>query len=481
MANNVTFARKDFGDSFVDWALVSDVCEGQRKVKSKGDTYLPLLNSDDKTKDGETRQARYLERAVFYNATGRTLEGLVGAVFKKDPVIKVSTTLEYVKKNIDGQGISLTQQSKDTIAEVLKKGRHALYVDYPNTESPTTVKQRSSGEFNATIKSINADSVSNWQTVTIGSQTKLSLVSLKEIVEEVSEDGFGLVETEQYRVLRLFDGAYIVEIWKKDKDGEWIIDDMYQPTNGAGQAWTEIPFTFVGAENNDSAIDKAPLLDLANLNIAHFRNSADYEDSVFFVGQVQPYITELDEEWRNYLQENGIVIGSRVPMLLPRGSTFGFAQAQPNMISLEAMNKKEEQMKALGARLLEKGLAIKTATQANSESASEHSVLSLVVSNVTDAYLKCLGWVSSFMNTSEAVEFELNTDFLDHNLEPQVLTALVGAWQTGKLVSQQDVWKYLKKVGVIDSEKTDDEIEGELDDDQTGLGLDDDVKDRDAA
>tara|TARA_R110002049_G_scaffold307028_2_gene506454 strand:- start:1537 stop:2976 length:1440 start_codon:yes stop_codon:yes gene_type:complete len=473
--SDVEFQRSDFSNALADWQLVSDVCEGQRKVKSKREQYLPLLNGDDRSTEAITRYDRYLERAVFYNATGRTLEGLVGAVFKKEPVLKTPASLEYIKSSVDGQGISIAQQSKDTIAEVLKKGRHALYVDYPPTDGAVTAKQRESGEFNATIRSIRASNVVNWQTTQRGSKTVLSLVVIKEASEEVTTDGFGTNEIDQYRVLRLFQGIYIVEVWRKDDSGDWIIDDMYQPTNGKGKPWNEIPFTFVGAENNDSVIDKAPLLDLANLNIAHYRNSADYEDSAFFVGQVQPYITELDDEWRDWLQKQGIVIGSRNPILLPKGSTFGYAQALPNMISFEAMKHKEDQMKSLGARLLEKGLAVKTATQSNSESASEHSVLSLVVSNVEEAYWQCLLWVAEFMNTSEAIEFEINKEFIDHNLDPQILTALVSAWQTGKLVSQQDIWKYLKKTGVIDSEKTDDEIEEELDNDDAGLGLDDDV------
>lgn len=474
MAYDVTFARQDYTDALPDWLLVSDVCSGQRAVKSRRDTYLPFLNASDKSKKAKDRYESYLERAVFYAITGRTQEGLIGAVFRKEATVEAPASLEYVKKNIDGKGLSITQQSKDVVEDVLQKGRHALFVDYPPSDKPVTVNERKSGNFNATIRSISAESVKNWQTVNVGSETKLSLVSIYEKIETVTEDGFGLEETEQYRVLRLMDGVYIVEIWQQDKNGDWIIVDMYQPLDGNGNAWNEIPFTFVGAQNNDAAIDKAPLLDLANLNIAHYRNSADYEDSAWFVGQVQPFITELNEEWRDFLEKSGIVIGSRSPLLLPKGSSFGFAQAEPNMISFEAMKHKEDQAKAIGARLIEKGLAVKTATQSNSETASEHSVLSLVVSNVNDAYNKCLEWVSRFMKTTEPTSFSLNTDFIQLDIDPQILTALVTAWQTGKLISSKDIWAYLKKVGLIDGEKTNDEIEGELDEDDSGLGLDDD-------
>lgn len=475
MSNDVTFARKDYTDAKVDWELVEDVCAGQRRVKKGMEKYLPLINSQDKSFEAKARYETYLERAVFYAICARTLEGLIGAVYRKEPMIEVPAALEYIKTNIDGKGLSIAQQAKDVLEADLQKGRHGLFVDYPTSDKPATVSDRQSGQFNATVKSVNAGSVVNWQTMTSGSETKLSLVVMSEVVENITEDGFGIEEEEQYRALRLIDGVYVVQVWKKEKDkNAYYIDQEYTPLDGAGQTWNEIPFIFVGAQNNDPAIDKSPLLDLANLNIAHYRNSADYEDSVFFVGQVQPYITELDEEWRDFLQEHGIVIGSRSPILLPKGSTFGYAQAKENMVAFEAMKHKEELAKQMGARLLEKGLAAKTATESNSDSASEHSVLSLVVSNVTDAYNKCLEWMARYMNTSEPFTFKLNTDFVQLNIDPQILTALVGAWQTGKLLSKHDVWAYLKKVGVIDSEKSEDEIEEELESDPTGLGLEDD-------
>jgi hypothetical protein len=473
---DVTFQRSDFAEALQDWELVSDVCKGQRAVKAKRTKYLPTLNADDNTQEGLTRYYRYIERAHFLNFTGRTLEGLIGAVFRKEPVLELPSLLEYCAANVDGQGIGLAQQSKDALTYVLQNGRHALYVDFPVTDKAVTVSARQSGEFNATIKSVQASSVVNWQTTAQGSQIKLTLVVMRETVEEVTEDGFGQTHVDQYRVLRLLEGVYQVEIWRKNESGEWaMIDAPVVPKDGAGRSLDEIPFAFVGANNNDSAVDRAPLLDLANLNIAHYRNSADYEDSVFYVGQAQPYITGLDETWRDHLEAAGIAVGSRSPILLPVGGQYGFAQVQPNMVSFEAMAHKEEQAKALGARLLEKGLAVKTATQASADSASEHSVLSLVVSNVNDAYRKALEWLARFMNVSGKVEFVINQEFVAHQLDPQTLTALVSAWQTGKLVSKNDVWAYLRRVGVIDSEKTDDDIEGELDADDTGLGLEDGI------
>ncbi len=58
--------------------------------------------------------------------------------------------------------------------------------------------------------------------------------------------------------------------------------------------WDEIPFTFVGAQNNDPTIDDSPLAALVEINHGHYRNSADYEDSVWFCGRAAVH------DWARY-------------------------------------------------------------------------------------------------------------------------------------------------------------------------------------
>jgi hypothetical protein len=48
--------------------------------------YLPQPNPHDKSLANTERYKQYIQRAVFYNVTKRTLEGLVGAVFLREPL-----------------------------------------------------------------------------------------------------------------------------------------------------------------------------------------------------------------------------------------------------------------------------------------------------------------------------------------------------------------------------------------------------------
>jgi len=468
---DVTFEREEFTQSLPGWTLVDDVCEGERKIKEGGPLYLPIPNPADKSSENAERFKQYLARAVFYNATSRTLQGLTGAASKKAPEEEIGGQVDYVKTDIDGSGTSIYQQSIQALGNVLKQGRHALFVDYPNTEKPTSRAEQDAGNIRANTVSVKANQVINWKMGKVGGSHRLEMVVIQESAEENTSDGFGTAFVAQYRVLRMVGNVYSVEVWRKSGD-EWVIFEEYSPTDSRGNHWDEIPFTFIGSENNDTSIDAAPLYDLAVLNVAHYRNSADYEDSAFFVGQAQPWIAGLDEEWRDHLEAAGLFVGSRAPILLPAGGAYGITQAQPNSIVKEAMDQKERQMVALGARLIERGQAVKTATEAQSDNESEHSVLLLAVENVSSAYTKALGWMARYVGDSSQPLYKINNDFSEYQLEAQMLTALVGAWQSGTIPSS-DFWQQMRKFGVIPPGKDDEQIRDELEADGTGLGLDD--------
>lgn len=467
--SNVDHKCAEYLGSFDDWTLVSDVCKGESTIKEAKEKYLPKPNPTDKSKENETRYSQYVARAVFLGATSRTLNGLIGAVFRKDPVVEIPSAMEYVNSNIDGCGVSLFQQSQKLLGGVLKNGRAGLLADYPETEGAVSKAQLA--KVKARVIAIDATSVINWRTAEVDGEIKLTLVVISEVHIDDS-DPFKSVQVEQLRVLLLSEGVYTVQIWRKIKE-QWTIVSEVTPTDGSGSTWKEIPFTFVGSENNDPAVDPIPLLDLANINVAHYRNSADYEDSVYMCGQPQAWISGLSVEWRDHLEKKGIYIGARTAIPLPENGAFGFAQAQPNTLAKEAMDQKEKQMVALGARLIEKGTVAKTATEAQNENESQHSVLSLAAENVSEAYVTALGWAARYANAPEEIEFSLNKDFVESRLEAQLLQALISAWQSGQLPSS-DLWSQLRKYGVIDSDKTDEEIQSELDSDSSGLGLDDD-------
>jgi hypothetical protein len=484
MANDVTFTHPDYDAAFAEWTLVKDAAAGERQIKAKGDEYLPRPNAADTSKANQTRYDQYLARAVYYNVTGRTVRSLSGLAFRRWPEIELPSQLDAFVENATGAGVSLIQHAQATLSQILKTGRGGLLADYPRTDGPQSLADQQSGSAQPTLSYYTETAITNWKTMKVGSRVVLSLVVLMETHEV---DGGWEVKLEpQYRVLRLVGGIYRQELWRKQrsdkgavrKNAPWVLADAITPRQGNGQPWKEIPFQFIGSQNNDATIDQAPMGDIAALNIAHYRNSADYEDSVYIVGQPQIVMAGLEQQWVDMLEEKGVYIGSRAPLPLPEGGSAQLLQAAPNTLCKEAMDQKERQMAAIGARLIAAGsaeVAQRTATQVESDDATAHSVLSLCCDNVSKAYQQALRWAANFANATGNVVFSIATEFTKI-IDAPTLQVMLQLVQAGKM-PEADLFSALRVAGYIDSEKTDDEIRDEISAQAppaTGGALDDD-------
>ena len=454
---DVTFNRIP-ADAAERWAAVRAVISGDQALRAG--SYLPYLNPADESAQNKARNDAYVERAVFYNATGRTLDGLIGVAFRIDPDHDLPAHLDYLLIDADGARNSIYQQSQAVSAHLLSVGRHGLMVDIDaKLKKPV-------------IKSYTAEHIINWRY----DGGTLVLLVLLESVEE--SDGYGLEMVDQWRELAIEDGRCICRLWRMDKDSKPqpypVLDantgEMVNELVMSTQSQTSIgyiPFRFIGSRNNDANIDDSPLYTLARLNVAHYRNSADYEDSVFYVGQAQPWVAGLTEEWRDHLEaQKTSYIGSRAPFLLPEGGAFGFAQPNPNTLVFEAMEQKERQMVALGARLLDDHAARMTATQSDNERENSVSVLSMCISNANEAYQTAVGWCSDLLDkpmteAAQQATYKVNQDYGRANIDPQAVAALVAAWQAG-VIAKPDLRAYLRAEGILAVERDDEAIDSDL-------------------
>lgn len=477
--SKVDTKRDEYLRAAPDWKAVRDVVAGERTVRDAKTQYLPRPNPSDESKDAADRYEQYLTRASFFNATGRTLQGMVGIAFRRWPEIVLPPALKPMLDDADGAGSPIVNQSQRVVKSVMKTGRCGLLTDFTTTSGAQSVADQRSGNARATITIYEAESIINWRRENIGGRSMLTLVVLSESVE--TADGFKTGSSSRYRELALGrllsedDTAprrYVMRVWSKDEHGNDVIESEIEPKKGDGTAWGEIPFAFVGANDNDETVDKAPLLDMAWINLSHWRSSADFQEAAFFLGQPQIYASGLTQNWIDKVWDKSVYFGSRVILPLPEGASAGVLQAAPNTMAKESMDIAEARMIALGARLLTPGSAVMTAEQSRSESAAAHSVLSLVVDNVSSAYTKALRWAAVFMRADEAdIAFDISTDFTGLQADPNLIVAIVTAWQAGKLPTS-DANAALRQLGLIAADKDDEAVEEELGQQTAGLGLD---------
>ncbi len=443
--------REDYKDVDKAWKLVRDV------VKSDARRYVKDIDPTD-----PVRCKQYRDEAQFTNFTTRTKAGLVGAVFRRPPIITIPAEIEYIKEDATGYRMPLEKLCQECVGEVLMTGRYGLLVDYPASDENLSQADITEMNLKARIYRYTAESIINWQEKLINGVPILSLVVLKECYDELGEDGFQWISKTQYRVLRLLDGEYVQYIYDGDK---LEIVSFCVPKDASGNSWEFIPFVFIGSEDNDSDIDFLPLYDLAMLNIGHLRNSADYEESVHIVGQPTLFIqTEMTDEQFIAQNPNGVMLGVRKGHNLGVGGKAELLQAAPNQLADEAMKRKEEQAIMVGARLISKALDRETATAAKMRHSGETSILSTIANNVEQSLELCCDYIMRFMtdvNATDSTDIQLNNQYFDKDIDPNLLMAEVQMLTAG-IIGKSDVRQTLRAYGLIDQERTDSDIETEL-------------------
>lgn len=464
--------RKEVLELTPVYKMIRDVLKGPSAVKAAGVEYLPIPDPSDSSEYGKARYAAYVLRAVFFAATSRTHEGYIGQMFYRETQLELPSVLKVMLLDVDGQSTGLEQQVKGTAGEVLAMGRAGLYTDY--TAGPgqnVTREDQALSRVRPTITSYTAERIINWRWSTVDNVKFLSLVVLEETYAK-EDDGFSTKEETQYRELRMVrsgeneDGPFIFRctVWRDDPDtGEFKAMEPTFPTKGDGKNWERIPFEFIGASDNDSEVDTPPLEGMAHVNIAHYRNSAEYEECIFMMGQPTPWASGITDNWLAEAWNGELRLGTREFIPLPANGQMGLLEMSPNTLAKEGMDQKADMMVALGAKLAENKSVASTATEENRDSVIENSTLSSVAKNTSAAYTKALESALIYAKGTGKVVVEINTDFEMSRMSPQDRQQLLAEWQGGGITWTEYRWN-MKRGGVAyqDDEKAKSEIDAEL-------------------
>ena len=456
---SITATHADYDKHIATWNKLDDVCGGQEVIKVAEEKYLPkpsLFNSKNDP-DGSNRYKEYLMRAIFPGVTSRTLASHIGLAYGKSPVFNKPDELEYLERNADGAGRSIYQSAQRATRLINRNYRCGVYVDFPNVApSRSKAEEKSKGAF-PMIHIIKASSIIDWDYIVVGNQKKLSFVKLLETVK--TRNGFKVETSDQYRILALEEGGsgfvYTVQIYTKNDKGEWVEGEKYIPTDYHGQPWDYIPFTFCGAVDNSDEIGTAPLYELATMELSYYTSTADVEESAFIVGQPTLCFPSITPEQYAMVKESGASVGSRSG--IPTDAKM--VQAEKNGLAYERMNDKWNQMKELGARLIEVGSANKTATQADNDSSIQHSVLSLVVANVSEAFTNALRWCAKFVMPEhdlkvDELSFTIAQDFNKPKYDATRSKLIYEACLAGELPMY--VWYHYEQTGTFPEDKWED-------------------------
>lgn len=475
---SVNNTHKDFDANRYKWKRCRDVIAGRDAVLANGrstqrftgtlfdpivasDVYLPRLSAQT-----AAEYQAYAERAGFFNATGRTLDALTGMIFAKDPQWKLPTAIEPFAEDITLSATNLREFSEQVVEQQIAVGRVGIMADYP-ADVPVGVSVADAERLNIRpfLRIYKAEAIRNWRTSIVNSARVLTMVVLEEQVDQPGANEFTTEVVTQFRVLDLTPEGYRVRIM--DAKGGLIRETF--PTM-RGSRMNFIPFTILGANSCDDGVQKPPLIDLVDTNLAHYRNSADYEHGLHFTGLPTPYVAGVQ------LQEGQtLALGSMNAWVFPDPATnVGYLEfGGGGLGALEvALKAKEQRMAVLGARMLadDKRTAEAFGT-IELKTAGERSVLASISRAASDAITRALNWMARWVGAPEDVEFSLNTDFGASRMQPQMLTALMGAYQSDA-IPLSVLFENLQRGEIVSPDMEFEEYQQQLEDQGPDLTMD---------
>lgn len=423
----VNAKHPEYSKNLTKWQLMRDALAGE-VAKEK---YVPKL-SDQEAEE----YSAYVGRAEFYNATARTQVALTGLLFAKPPKVELPEALKTIAENVSLDDDTLEALAKNIADECLSVGRCGVLVDLPSVEKSDYSKleaERLNLRAYATL--YKAENIINWKTAKINGSNVTSLVVLAETYAEPTDDEFVDKIKTRYRVLDLHDGYYRQRVFSETKAGNFeVVSEIYPSANG--QKLEYLPFTFFNVNDLKTSVEKPPLLDLAKVNISHFRSEVDLEHGAHFTALPTPYITGYQGE-----TEGKLKIGSTAVWAINSSDAkVGFLEfSGAGLSTLEnRIAVKEKRMSILGARLLldEKKTAEATETLQMRKS-GENAVLTSVAATISEGIVSFLKDIAFFENiVGENLIYEINTDYNLTMIEPQLLAQIIAGIQSGDIPNE---------------------------------------------
>jgi hypothetical protein len=423
-----------------DWGACRDAAAGSKAIKAQGERYLPKLSgmSDDE-------YLAYKTRALWYGATGRTIQGMAGCIFRKPPMFEVPDALTPDLKDITLTGMPLEDFSRTIIREVLEVGRFGVLVDMGRDVQPQDGRTVPRPYW----VGYRAEQIINWATTHRDGDTVLSMVVLQEThATPDPDDPFTDKQETQYRVLWLQAGQYRIDLYRKIQGQAeretWAIAETITPMF-RGQPLPYIPFQFFNACDISPAVERPPLLDLADLNLSHYRNSADHEHGIHFTALPTPWVAGFPTD--TVLKIGSSVawvsndVNAKAGMLEYTGDGLGTLE--------RSMDRKERLMAVLGARMLEEQKrAAESADSQRIRGAGEHSVLADMSRAVSSGITNALRWHAWWTGADQdAVTASLNQEFVEAAMGPAELAELLKAWQGGA-IAHETLYHNLERGGL---------------------------------
>lgn len=429
MALNVQDRDPKMAAMAAHWPKIDALLGGTPAMRKAGATYLP-----QQPNESNDDYAYRVKTSTLFPAFERTCGVMAGKPFSKELTLnKVPAAVEQFLSDVDGQGRSLHAFASEVFTKAaVQYGFGGILVDFTKTEgeAKTVADEKRMGARPYWVF-VQHDQVLGYKAQTVGGQLMLTQLRLSEVAE-VDDGDYGTTSVNRVRVLR--PGAWA--LWQEEANGYSLLEEGVTTLG-------YIPFVPLYGVREGFMVGKPALSALADLNIKHWQQQSDQDDSARFARKRLLVFTGLTDS-------GPLTIASDMALRLPPNADAKVVQGSAESVTvgrteLEAL---EQQMIQTGAELLVATPGQRTATEASNDAEANKSSLQRIVENFEDALDLALQYTADWQKAGSGGTVSLFKDFAAASLTDASAQLIVSMVQAN-MITKETGLKEQQRRGVL--------------------------------
>lgn len=421
-----------------DLFLVRKFVDGEAAVKREGSTFLPHPNQlECNTPEQKRRYESYKMGAEVEDFPARTLNDLLGAMFRQPAVFVPPVGMEYLVDDSDGDWLSLQASIELTARNCLQVGYHILLAEYDQLPSDLDVElsiaDKAALNQKASIKHYPRESLVDWSFGKVNGRLTLTFAKLQHNETRKDEKGQSFNATVCLE-LGIDELGYWqeLEVYKNGLEVYESAERVYPQANGKNL--TYIPIEIVQSARmiaGQLPIQAGYIAPLCYKAHARYQVSADLKERLRIL-QDTSYSSGWDESKKeefNIINGRGyFAMGAGVHNFLPGGVTMDILKLTADGDALfKYMEENAKQIRAIGGRFDTQDKSQETLGEVQIKDANEKAVLTLLTNNIERAYKNLICYCGEFEGMTlmpSDIELTLNREFTSNKITTEEVKSI---------------------------------------------------------
>lgn len=413
------------------WQTMRAVLEGNHYLRQVRRDYIPALpNETDECFN------RRLDQALFTPYAARVVDAAVGLIMRKPISLEGGDQAywEEWSRDVDRQGTSLAEFTRKLLFTSIGYGHSSILVDYPKADGIRTLADERAANLKPYFSMVEPWDVLGWRQDRRKSGGQLEQVRVRELTVEPNGE-FGEELIEQIRVLQ--PGSY--RLFRKDTAGEW------QEVEKGRTSLDQIPLATTYSDKQATLLSEPPLLDVAYINLAHYRLQSQHLNSLNVAGFPLLVLKGWDDQSPKLQVDVSKALAmppdGDVSYVEPANAAFDAYQTELDALASQCSN--------LGITILaQQKMVAEAAKKAQLDRADTNSMMATISLDVEQALQKAINMAAAYAG-QEAPTVALSRDFDTARLDSAEMGGIVQLFNSG-IIDQETALQMLHRGEILD-------------------------------